>query len=297
MVAPAWESELSMNLLCPNCQKMLQVAEQYAGQLMKCPLCEGTFTVPTLPSSMAAHPIVASVGAGAAASEPAPGSASELYRLAPPEPAASSAETLSKPTPPLPPRERPAFHESAASSSPPIGPYAHVFRMTIKPEVLYWIPPAALGVVFILLFFPWIDVIQQTRESYTGWQTGFGDKYSALGLFYVLLFIVTLLLAAAAIGLPHLPADRLPASVLPLLPWRCAIVGFAAFLAFVFLALELVTSFGPERETSTTIFSYRTSWLRLAVFFHLLAVVSAGFELWLTMRRNQQPHPKIEIMW
>ena len=35
-----------MNLLCPNCQKMLQVPEQYAGQLMKCPLCSGTFTVP-----------------------------------------------------------------------------------------------------------------------------------------------------------------------------------------------------------------------------------------------------------
>ena len=40
-----------MNLLCPNCQKMLTVPEQYAGQLMKCPLCNGTFTVPALPSS------------------------------------------------------------------------------------------------------------------------------------------------------------------------------------------------------------------------------------------------------
>src|SRR5438105_269211 len=39
----------AMNLLCPNCQKMLTVPEQYAGQLMKCPLCSGTFTVPALP--------------------------------------------------------------------------------------------------------------------------------------------------------------------------------------------------------------------------------------------------------
>src|SRR3989442_1506053 len=38
-----------MNLLCPNCSKMLTVPEQYAGQLMKCPLCSGTFTVPALP--------------------------------------------------------------------------------------------------------------------------------------------------------------------------------------------------------------------------------------------------------
>src|ERR1700677_4573180 len=32
-----------MNLLCPNCQKMLTVPEQYAGQMMKCPLCAGDF--------------------------------------------------------------------------------------------------------------------------------------------------------------------------------------------------------------------------------------------------------------
>src|SRR6202008_3614086 len=45
-----------MNLLCPNCQKMLQVPEQYAGQLMKCPLCTGTFTVPALPQAPAPPP-------------------------------------------------------------------------------------------------------------------------------------------------------------------------------------------------------------------------------------------------
>lgn len=290
-----------MNLLCPNCQKMLQVAEQYAGQLMKCPLCEGTFTVPVLPSSMAAHLVGSSIGAGASSSIPATdppaAPASDLYRLAPAEAPAPGTETISKPEPPTPPRERPVFHDSSAASSPPTGTYAHVFRMTVKPEVLYWIPPAALVVVFVLLFFPWIDVIQQTRESYTGWQTGFGDKYSALGLFYVLLFMVSLLLAGLAIGLPYAPADKLPASVLPLMPWRSAIVGFAAFLAFVFLGLELVTSFGPERDVSTTTFSYRSSWLRLAVFFHLLAIVGAGLELWLTMRRDKQPNPKIEIMW
>src|ERR1700756_5726080 len=42
--------ETIMNLLCPNCGKMLTVPDQYAGQMMKCPLCSGTFTVPALPS-------------------------------------------------------------------------------------------------------------------------------------------------------------------------------------------------------------------------------------------------------
>ncbi len=45
-----------MNLLCPNCQKMLTVPEQYAGQMMKCPLCAGTFTVPGLPAAAAPPP-------------------------------------------------------------------------------------------------------------------------------------------------------------------------------------------------------------------------------------------------
>src|SRR5262245_19679954 len=40
-----------MNLLCPSCQKMLQVPEQYAGQQMRCPLCSNTFTVPPLPDA------------------------------------------------------------------------------------------------------------------------------------------------------------------------------------------------------------------------------------------------------
>src|SRR5262249_54139783 len=56
-----------MNLLCPNCQKMLQVPEQYAGQQMKCPLCTGAFTVPALPQM----PAAATVPAGPKESAPA----------------------------------------------------------------------------------------------------------------------------------------------------------------------------------------------------------------------------------
>jgi hypothetical protein len=62
-----------MNLLCPNCQKMLTVPEQFAGQLMKCPFCSGTFTVPALPAGApaAATPVQA-VPEPAPATAPAP---------------------------------------------------------------------------------------------------------------------------------------------------------------------------------------------------------------------------------
>src|SRR5439155_27342045 len=46
-----------MNILCPNCQRPLTVQEQYAGQMMKCPLCGGTFTVPALAPTPATPPV------------------------------------------------------------------------------------------------------------------------------------------------------------------------------------------------------------------------------------------------
>jgi hypothetical protein len=42
-----------MELVCPNCKKKLTIPEQYAGQLMRCPLCQGTFNVPAIPSTTA----------------------------------------------------------------------------------------------------------------------------------------------------------------------------------------------------------------------------------------------------
>src|SRR5438034_1070971 len=67
-----------MELLCPSCQKKLTIPDQYAGQLMKCPLCTQTFTAPALP--------------------PTPGPA-----MAPPPPPPIHLEPL-PPMPPPPPR-------------------------------------------------------------------------------------------------------------------------------------------------------------------------------------------------
>src|SRR5947199_10754849 len=37
-----------MEFLCPNCQKPMNVPDQFAGTLMKCPLCAAPITVPAL---------------------------------------------------------------------------------------------------------------------------------------------------------------------------------------------------------------------------------------------------------
>src|SRR5262245_17999349 len=79
----------AMNFLCQHCQQMLTVPEQYPGQLMKCPLCGATFTVPSLPQSPASP-----------ASQP-PTVAPDTYGVAHEAPLAASPAP-----PPLPPPAR-----------------------------------------------------------------------------------------------------------------------------------------------------------------------------------------------
>src|SRR5438270_11075967 len=77
-----------MNLLCPNCQQQLSVGEQYAGQLMKCPLCNNNFTVPALPQTTAAPAPGGPEPAPAATSAPAGPAPAETYGFQPEPPAA-----------------------------------------------------------------------------------------------------------------------------------------------------------------------------------------------------------------
>src|SRR5438105_113517 len=110
-----------MNLLCPNCQKMVMVDEQYAGQLVKCPLCAGTFTVPALaPTAPPAQP-------------PAPGG----YSFAPPGPA-PAAPPQPEPAPAAPTAAAPGPEPlDRAAAAPPAG-YRHTATVWLSPRVLPW---------------------------------------------------------------------------------------------------------------------------------------------------------------
>jgi hypothetical protein len=201
-----------MNLLCPNCQKMLTVPEQFAGQLMKCPLCAGTFTVPALPAATATAAVAAPAAPPAASPAPSPPPAS-----APPAPASAApthepeiysvrdypaeAPVPANPTPSAPhlvtttPQPAPA----AALEPPPAtitpapviggtpGPapephpavpegYHHIRSLRLNPRVLPWVAPVCLVVVFFLLFFPWAGVYPGGVPMITasGWGAVFG---------------------------------------------------------------------------------------------------------------------------
>lgn len=277
-----------MNLLCPNCQKMLTVPEQYAGQLMKCPLCQGTFTVPTLPAAPPPPP-----------PPPPPPSQPDIYRFQDPNPPAPppsmtpgystpviqpSAPAVPPPPPPPPP--------------PPLPPGEYTRKATIwfSPKVLQYVPAVAMVLLFILQMFPWVGVyfggysvvtqnawgamvgsqppeendlkslfrwtseqeLNKEKESKEGKEVrlptaavvAFPPSFSPLALFYLLLYFPTAALTVACTVLPLLPL-KLPPAVQPLLKWKWALALLLNLLLFAILILQLALGFGLESAVKT----------------------------------------------
>lgn len=329
-----------MNLLCPNCQKMLTVAEEFAGQLMKCPLCSGTFTVPGLPG--AAPP---------SAAEPEPEIYSVRHEPLPPpatpplshfsphsgEPAVSTAGSPAEAAP-TPPQKSPRLDMN----------YQRALSASLSPNVLPWIAPVCLVLVFFLQFFDWDGLYPGGEPAVTGnaWRAAFGaynvdgdlknhvnfgedDKYkpgaSILTIFYLLLFFPALIVTITSVVLEMVPI-KLPPQVNNLLPWRWGIVAAANLIVFLFLALQLLLGFGldsryrdwVDKETKLEVKNNpttlerktadvkrgelldrlrHTSWLRLVVLLHLIALVCSALMFWLDRRGTHCPLPNLELRW
>jgi hypothetical protein len=261
-----------MDFLCPNCQKMLTVPDQYSGTLMKCPLCQSTFQAPALPAQPA--PLAA-----APAAVPAASGGAEVYGLKDPPPPAP-------PAPPVPPLSAvsastgsapPALNRAPAPSGPPVPPlppstdYKHSYPIYLKPTILAWIAPACLVLIFLFqIFFSWVGyywgghaVLSQGAYSIAfghsgpekAWQalSGIDTKmaeptWSPAMLLYIFLSFITMVLAvisAVATLRPDLTL-QLPPAVRQLLPYRWAIVGGLCVLLFLLLSGTLVLGFPAE---------------------------------------------------
>jgi hypothetical protein len=332
-VSPVSQDRIFMNLLCPNCQKMLTVPEEFAGQLMKCPLCNGTFTVPGLPGAAPPPP-------------PPPQPEPDLYTIrqdpvpppSPPVPPPLSHLEPPPPTTPTPPPPKPSLS--------PVD-YQHTLTAWLSPRILPWIAPACLLLVFLLQFFNWVGLYPGGIPSVTqnAWQAAFGlytedgnlrspavevEKYkpgaSVLTIFYLLLFFPTLAvtIACVAVGLLNL---KLPPAVDKLLPWRWGIVAAANLILFFFLALQLLLGFSLDNRYADWVEkevvksdskepkstpqllaeeaargkllrdNYHTVGLRLVVLLHLVAIVSAILMFWINQRGTHRPLPKLELRW
>jgi cytochrome b561 len=319
-----------MNLLCPNCQKMLTVPEEFAGQLMKCPLCTGTFTVPGLPSSVEAPTL-----------PPEP----ETYSLRNDSPPTSHAPSFGTPFPAE--KDSPASPSVPPSPPPSPGEYTRTLSLGVNPNVLPWIAPVCLMLIFFLQFPSWGGVYPGGVPAawQNAWQVAFGiysfdpdlkDDYlrflddakykpnaSALAIFYLLLFFPALLVTVASVGLRFIPI-KLPPAVDKYLPWRWGIVAAANTVLFLFLILQILVGFSMDsqfaewtekqfesKEPKKTdeqkkeaaergkyaTYSTRTVWFKSVVGLHTIAVVAAVLNFWLDRRGPQRPLPKFELNW
>src|SRR5262245_42900934 len=153
-----------MELLCPTCQRKLTIPDQYAGQLMKCPLCQATFTAPALPPT----PAPAFVAPPTSPAPPPPFMAPPMTPAPPPPgpPAPVSeqvpdsapwhdAPLVSEPLPELQPMEPPRPRKPPPEPKPP-GEYTVFWSVYVSPLVLQFIPAPAMFLVFVLTFFPWV---------------------------------------------------------------------------------------------------------------------------------------------
>jgi hypothetical protein len=325
-----------MNLLCPNCQKMLTVPEEFAGQLMKCPMCNGTFTVPGLPGAAPPPPSAAGPDVYSMRPEPPPPVLPPPPSL--PEPPPPSSLT----TAPKPPAPAPSL------SSLPTEGYQRTATLWFSPRVLAWIPPVCLLLVFVLLFFNWVGLYPGgvPADTQNAWQAAFGlwtadpdvepllpalkDKdnqpgVSVLTIFYLLLFFPGLAVTVASVVITMINV-KLPPAVQNLLPWRWGIVAAANLILLLFLGLQVVLGFsldsrygdwverkvkGDSTEAKNTPQKKKeevdrghyyealvhTVWLRLVILLHLVAIAAAALMFWISQRGTHRPMPKLELLW
>jgi hypothetical protein len=258
-----------MEILCPNCQKKLTILEQYAGQMMKCPMCGGTFTAPALP------PAEPAAMAGFEPPPPPP----PPFSSVPPAPSGSAAPGPAS-LPPSPP----------ISEQPVPADYTGRFSISISPRVTQFIPAGLLFLVFVLTFFAWVGIRPGGvwLDSQTAWQVIFGGTstpdrdaeplswfkergkqrvralqlpmageaeppgWGFLMLFYLPLLLLSLAAATAVVAAPKYQ-QLLPPVALKYLQWGWPAVAVVTLLAFALLLLQSAVGFSLERRASEAV--------------------------------------------
>ena len=303
-----------MDLVCPSCQKRLTIEDRYAGMVVKCPLCGSMLQAPVLLTTPPAPSIAP------AASTPAP--APMQPPPAPPRPGSappSNAGASIMPAMELPSSTESAPYRSAPATMPEIvvrppvtvepplldqpemvaiqsevptvqqGDYTKKIRWHLRPEILAWITPSCLVLLFFLSFFTWYH---RDVDSHNLWQLGFGEQGRASYVFYIVFFVFV----AQPLAILTLCFEQrwipLPVGLRPVWRWRSLIVGAATALPFIFLLGNYVAYHFQTFGNPTSIA------MKIAFRVHLLAVVASALEFWLEQRKTKNaPLPRLEIRW
>lgn len=256
-----------MNLLCPNCHKTLTVPEQYAGQLMKCPLCSGNFTVPSLPETPELTPPNPTADADSTETydvrnDPAPTPLSHYST-----PVSVPTKTASETPTPKPLTSSPPTYPS----QPPVG-YNKAHTLFLAPNILQYVAPVAVALLFFLQMFTWVGLFTGGVPVLTqgAWSAAYAFSSKVTGaesiypfdlkavepdasgflILYTLLFLITLVITLGIVILPHVQVP-LPPVVQRLLPYRWGIAAVLNLLVFFFLAVQLLVGFNLETKVAT----------------------------------------------
>lgn len=224
-----------MRVLCPSCQKLVTLPDTAAGQSTPCPLCNTAFVPPALTG----------------------------YALD----AAPPPKSTAAPAPPRP-YEPPPSTTSLPSSPTPSRSTGRCCTMTLRKDVVRWIAPVALLVVFVCSFFNWLAAAPNGTPVYAqnGWKAASGSftvdvvgdevlgKEDALKkasgwngwlvLFWIV-FIPTLLLAVGGLVVDLLDLT-VPDAMKGIWPHRGVLLFGLTALLVIALAAPLISGFGLE---------------------------------------------------
>jgi hypothetical protein len=259
-----------MNVICPNCQKNLTIPDQNAGQVMKCTLCGRDFRAPALPANPAP--------ARSSPAAPPPGVAAPINTVPGAVDLLLGADVApvgvppSEPSPPGGPEVSHPTEFGRPIPAPEVAGYHRKLSLHLDPRILRWVPPAALIIVLLLTFFPWLGLYPGGKGLYVqnGWQTAFGfgstpnaellqtitgfDKpkldndVSASGalLFYLIVVLLPTVALVVLNAVSTVTPMRMPPVLERILRWRSALAVGVALLGFLLLVLQVAMGFSLE---------------------------------------------------
>ncbi|HKA06324.1 MAG TPA: hypothetical protein VKD71_03645 [Gemmataceae bacterium] len=241
-----------MRLLCPFCQKPITVPDSEAGNRVPCPECNEHFIAPLLSTPSPSEIYSPQRQSAASSSTPVP----ETYASSQPYDHADAAETRLRQQPPPSP-------ESELSD------YRKIVSIPFKHDVMRWIAPAAMTLVFFLTMLPWDGMYLAGNSAYTqnAWQCAFGsvsydpvaeqlmqfsaelDKrvHASLWLVPYLMLLFPALVLAWAGPIVEVSKTKLPPGLEPYWKFQPLILAGALGVMFLFLLAQCISGFGIQQ--------------------------------------------------
>lgn len=278
-----------MELLCPHCLKRVTVSDDKSGQVLNCPLCNGVFAAPSLAPApgRSAAPSPPPVVPPPVVPPPAPVPNMEIAAKMPPPPP--------PPAVPLPTTAiQPPPHVEPPKPPPPPGDYTRKFAFRLRPDMLIFVPPLCLLLIFVLSFFNWHVIMPTTvggeSVSVNLWQLAFGTYSSGVFLAYLLFFLLAVPLSVACVLFEQRWMPAIP-QLAPLMPWKSLLtltVLAVTFVLFVYDYQQGVFSF-PDPIMLAEKIAFRL---------HFLALVASALEVWAQgQRARNRPLPRFTVKW